>query len=508
MSLSAADAAGVPFELENAPPLKPNNGKAASEAGAIALALSNNVEELMRHANEVLADTRTSAARPKFRFPDGFVWGTATSAYQIEGGTGPETGRGRSIWDDFCDVPGAIQDGSNGAIACDHYNNWKADIAILRALNVGAYRFSIAWPRVLPMGRGSVNLNGLDFYDKLVDGLLDADITPFVTLYHWDLPSELERKGGWRERDIAEAFADYCSIVAQRIGDRVQQFTTFNEPYCIIDLGHRLGVQAPGAKEPEKTIRQITHHLLLAHGLGCQAIRAAAPHAQLGFVHNPGIPQPLTESPADLQTCRRLWREMNAWLLDPVFGRGYPQDQWEALGQDVPTIHDGDMKTIGQPLDTFGLNAYFANCLVHGDDRMEFEPYHPRTDMGWPITPDCLYWGCRFLHEDYAPENIYITESGCAYPDQLSQATNGHAPSVLDYSRVSYLRAHVLGVHRGITEGLPIRGYFAWSLMDNFEWAYGIAKRFGLYYINYQTQERIPKLSAKWFAQVASENGF
>lgn len=441
-------------------------------------------------------------AREPEGFPEGFLWGTATSAYQIEGAVEAD-GRGRSIWDDFCSRPGAIANGESGARACDHYRVWKDDVALMRGLGIGAYRFSIAWPRILPLGRGAVNQAGLDFYDRLVDELLDSGIQPFATLYHWDLPSALEAGGGWRNRATCHAFAEYSAIVAEVLGDRVGHWTTFNEPYCIADLGHGSGVQAPGLRENGQVVRQVYHHLLLAHGLAAQSVRASSPgEAQIGFVQLTTAPEPLLEDPASIEAARERYRQHNAMIFDPLFLGRYPADILESLGPDAPDVANGDMEIIHQPLDYIGLNAYSSWELVDPDGRiLDPEDSFARTMMGWAITPDALYWATRFTNEMYAPRAIYITESGCAYPDEVN--ADGE---VIDTARIAYLKGHLRGLQRAAQEGHPVKGYFLWSLLDNFEWAFGYSKRFGMVHVNFETMKRTPKLSAKWYARVAQLN--
>ncbi len=437
-----------------------------------------------------------------FEFPPGFVWGTATASYQIEGAAG-EDGRGPSIWDTFSRRPGAVLGGDTGDVACDHYHRWEADLDLVRSLNLTHYRFSIAWPRILPAGRGRVNRAGLDFYDRLTDGMLARGLVPFATLYHWDLPQALEDEGGWRVRATADAFAEYAREVVRVLGDRIGDWATFNELPCIVNLGHRTGEHAPGAKEPERTIRQVTHNLLLAHGRAVRAIREESPGARVGIVHNPDVPEPQTDAEADIAVGRKGFAEYNAWMLDPVFLGEYPADQWEGLGADVPEREPGDMEEIRQPLDFLGINAYSTRGFASAERGLDSpEEHYPRTDMGWPITNDVLYWACRFANERYSPPCIHITENGCAWPDAPEKLGGG----VRDYARIAYLRHHLRGVHRAIGEGVPVRGYFAWSLMDNFEWAWGYSRRFGLVYVDYETQRRIPKYSAQWYASVARRN--
>ena len=439
-----------------------------------------------------------------YRFPRGFLWGAATASAQIEGAA-EEDGKGLSVWDVFSKRPGAVKNGQSPRFACDHYHHLEQDLDLMKNLGINAYRFSIAWPRIFPAGAGAVNEKGLDFYERLVDGLLARKVKPFITLYHWDLPYALEEKGGWRSRDTAYAFRDYAATVVRRLGDRVKFWATFNELPCIVDLGHRTGIHAPGAKEPERVIRQVTHHLLLAHGLGAKAIRACAKlKPEVGIVHCPGIPLPFYGSEEHIEAARCFFIKHNSWMMDPLFKGKYPAADWEALGRDVPEVRRGDMKTIHQPLDFFGFNVYSASQVIHARfGGRPFEAYFPRTDMGWQITSDVIYWGCRIINDLYHPRTFFITENGCAWPDGVNEFGR-----VEDYARIEYLNAHLKGVHCAIREKIPVRGYFVWSLMDNFEWGYGYTKRFGIIFVNYETFERIPKLSYEWYARTIRNNGF
>lgn len=434
----------------------------------------------------------------QLHFPPDFLWGAATSSYQIEGAAA-EDGRGASIWDEFCKRQGAIADGSNGDVACDHYHRYEEDLDILSRLGAGAYRFSVAWPRVLPGGAGAVNRAGLEFYDRLVDACLARRLEPWLTLYHWDLPQSLEKDlGGWRSRKTADAFANYAEVVVRRLGDRVRSWCTFNELPCIADFGYQDGIHAPGACEPEGVVRQVIHNLLVAHGMSVQAIRAAAPgEVRIGLVHNPWLPEPLTDSAPDVEAAKLEFYRRNAWMLDPVFCGKYPTDELQALGTDAPTVLSGDMQLIAQPLDWFGLNIYNCHQVIRtGSPPLDYEPDYPRTAMDWPITPDALYWASRFMNEVFSPPAIYITENGCAV-----NADPGPDGAVIDLARIAYLRQHLSGLSRAVSENYPVKGWFAWSLLDNFEWQFGYTKRFGLVHVDYATQRRTPKLSAAWLAE-------
>ncbi|MBK6685034.1 MAG: beta-glucosidase [Deltaproteobacteria bacterium] len=436
-----------------------------------------------------------------------FQWGVATSAYQIEGATSAD-GRGPSIWDTFAEQPGHIEDGSHGRVACDHYHRWQEDLALMEWLGVGAYRFSIAWPRVLPSGTGPINTPGLDFYDRLVDGCLARGITPFATLYHWDLPQALEDRGGWRARETAQAFAAYAEVVARRLGDRVKFWITQNEPWCAAFLGHAHGAHAPGRRDPKEALF-VAHHLLLSHGLSTQAIRAAVPGAEIGLAHLYLHAEPASESEADALACRHLDGAFNRWFLDPLYGRGYPEDlltHYQNLGQLDATapafVRPGDLEVIGTRTNFLGLN-YYTRGIARSDRvpeannlprRIAEAPLEARTDMGWEVYPAGLEAALLRLTRDYAPAALYVTENGAAYAD----GPDAHG-RVHDERRTAYLEAHLLRVAAAKAAGAPVRGYFAWSLLDNFEWAFGYSKRFGLVHVDFQSQRRIPKDSAHGF---------
>jgi beta-glucosidase len=425
--------------------------------------------------------------------PD-FVWGVATSAYQIEGAV-DEDGRVPSIWDTFCRVPGAIDGGDTGDVACDHYHRWPEDVALMRELGVDAYRFSIAWPRVVPARRG------LDFYDRLVDGLLDAGIRPFATLYHWDLPQSLQDRGGWPERSTALAFAEYAAIVAGRLGDRVTDWMTLNEPLCSAWIGHLEGRMAPGIRDITAAVHA-SHHLLLGHGLALSALRAAIPGAQVGIVVNLSPCVPASERAADVAAAIRADGHTNRWWLDPIHGRGYPDDMVAVYGVEPP-VRDGDLDLIAAPTDFLGLNYYFRQVVT--DDPTGPVPYarsvelpeSAATAMGWEVYPAGLEELLLRLHEEYRVPRIYVTESGSAWPDEL-----GPDGQIADHARTRYLLDHIAAASRAARKGAPLAGYFAWSLLDNFEWAYGYDKRFGLVHVDYATQKRTVKASGRRYAQL------
>ncbi|MEU1459823.1 GH1 family beta-glucosidase [Streptomyces sp. NPDC005727] len=432
--------------------------------------------------------------------PQDFLWGTATAAYQIEGAV-DEDGRSPSIWDTFSHTPGKIANDDNGDVACDHYHRWREDIGLMRQLGTNAYRLSIAWPRVIPDGTGAVNPKGLAFYDELVDALLEAGITPAVTLYHWDLPQALQDRGGWPERATALAFAEYASTVAERLGDRVKLWATLNEPSCSAWIGHLEGTMAPGWTDLTAAVRA-SYHLLLGHGLATRAIRAAVPDAQVGIVNNLSTVFPATDRPEDLAAARRHDGHVNRWWLDPLHGRGFPADMLETYGVELPE-QPGDMETIAAPLDWLGLNYYFPAYVADDPDgpapyvRSVRRPDVPRTGMDWEIDASGIETLLLRLAEEYGARKIYVTENGSAYPDVVRP--DG---TVDDPERQEYLERHLAACASAARKGAPLAGYFAWSLLDNFEWAYGYDKRFGLVHVDYRTQVRTIKGSGHRYADI------
>ncbi|GAA2521561.1 GH1 family beta-glucosidase [Streptomyces levis] len=443
---------------------------------------------------------RTSVTIDYAALPDDFLWGTATSAYQIEGAVA-EDGRAPSIWDTFSHTPGKTAGGDHGDVACDHYHRWREDIALMRQLGVNAYRLSIAWPRVVPGGDGTVNPKGLAFYDELIDGLLEAGITPSVTLYHWDLPQALQDRGGWPERDTALAFADYASVVAERLGDRVSHWATLNEPLCSAWIGHLEGKMAPGWTDLTAAVRA-SYHLLLGHGLAARAIRAAAPDAQVGIVNNLSTIHAASDRPEDLAAARRMDGHTNRWWLDPVHGRGFPEDMREVYGVELPE-QAGDSAAIAAPLDWLGLNYYFPQTVA--DDPEGPAPYAravrregvPRTGMDWEIDASGIETLLLRLTHDYGARRLYVTENGSAFPDVVRP--DG---TIDDPERQDYLLRHLAACASAARRGAPLAGYFAWSLLDNFEWAYGYEKRFGLVHVDYATQQRTIKGTGHRYAEV------
>ena len=448
------------------------------------------------------------------RFPEGFVWGAATSSHQIEGAI-HEDGRGESIWDRFATIPGAIVDGSSGAVACDHYHRYPQDIEIMKELGLRAYRLSIAWSRILPDGRKqSLERRGLDFYNRLIDSLLSAGITPYVTLYHWDLPQALQDLGGWPARDTAHAFVDYADAVSRSLGDRVKHWITHNEPWCISVLGHADGHHAPGHKSWPEALA-VSHHLNLAHGLALPVIRANSPGAEVGIVLNLLHIDAASPSDADRDACRELDGGFNRWFLDPLFGKGYPEDviaHHRAEGNlpdgPLPFVQPGDLEIGAREIDFLGVN-YYSRAVVRSA-KIAAEANLPvtvvasddKTDMGWEVHADGLQEVLCRVHRDYAPRKIYVTENGAAYDTAPSADGKVH-----DVKRRAYLHGHIEASQRAVEKGVPLRGYFVWSLLDNYEWAHGYAKRFGIVWVDYPTQERIPKESAGWYRDVIRANG-
>jgi beta-glucosidase len=429
-------------------------------------------------------------------FPPGFVWGAATSAYQIEGAA-DEDGRGRSIWDTFASVPGAIVDGSSGQVACEHYARLEQDLDLLVQLGLPAYRFSVAWPRVQPLGLGAWNEAGLAFYDRLIDGLNQRGIAAHLTLYHWDLPQALQDQGGWGARSTASHFAEYARVIGLRYGQRVASIATLNEPWVVATLGHEKGIFAPGLKDRALAM-QVSHHLLLGHGLALQALRKLNLSAELGIVLNLAPIHPATPSPADQASAKLEDGLLVRWYLDPLLRGSYPDDVLRHLGDDAPRVEAGDADLIRAPLDFLGINYYTRNRASASGEAPPLIAPHGFTAMDWEVYPAGLPELLRRLARDYRLPPIYITENGAAYDDQPETASDGSV-CVHDAARTRYLKMHIAAMHEAIVAGVRVRGYFAWSLLDNFEWAFGYTKRFGLVYVDYATQQRIPKDSVLWY---------
>jgi beta-glucosidase len=457
-----------------------------------------------------MSGTRVTAA--DCTFPTDFVWGAATAAYQVEGAAN-EDGRGPSTWDVFCKRPGAVFEGHSGDVACDHYHRYREDVGLMRELGLSAYRFSVSWSRVLPEGRGRVNEPGLAFYDRLVDELLRAGIQPFCTLFHWDLPQALQREGGWLNRDIAAWFGEYAQLLGRKLGDRVKFWVTQNEPQCYIGFGVGTGMHAPGLRleVPETLI--CAHNSLRAHGKGVAALRAAVSGGQIGYVLATQLARPETGSAADLAAARAatfsvrdttLWN--NTWWTDPVVFGSYPADGLELFGADMPNFPSSDWQELRQPLDFLGLNVYRADTYRAGRDGkpelLPVPPGHPRSGVEWqPITPDAMYYGPLFFHERYGLPS-WITETGLSTRDQVFLDGRVHDPQ-----RIDFMHRTLLQLRRAMDDGARVHGYLAWSLLDNFEWHEGYKQRFGLVYVDYTSQRRVPKDSFHWYKQVIASRG-
>lgn len=432
----------------------------------------------------------------RLAFPEGFVWGAATAAYQIEGATDVD-GRGPSIWDRFAHTPGRVSNGETGDVACDHYHRYREDVALMAELGLDAYRFSLSWPRVLPAGTGPVNEAGLDFYDRLVDELLEHGIAPHMTLYHWDLPQALESLGGWPARSTAEAFAEYAAVVAARLGDRVRHIATVNEPHVISDHGYRIGSHAPGRSEPEAALAA-AHHLLVAHGLAVQAIRAVAPRAATGIVLNFHPKHPASRHMLDQEAAALAHDQVNRWFLDPITGRGYPEDAARAWGWGRDEVLEGDMELIAAPTDFLGVN-YYCRHLVRSPllPPLRAGLADERTEMGWEVYPAGLTEVLEFVASRTGDLPLYVTENGAAYPLD--------GDPTRDPARVSFLHRHFDAARTALELGVPLRGYFVWSLLDNFEWAHGFGHRFGIVHVDFETLERRVRDSGRFLAEVARD---
>ena len=443
------------------------------------------------------------------RFPKGFLWGAATASYQIEGGA-HEDGRGESIWDRFSRTPGNTVNGDTGDVACDHYHRWESDVELMAALGLQGYRFSVAWPRIFPTGSGQVNQKGLDFYRRLVEKLQTKGIAPAVTLYHWDLPQALQDQGGWTNRDTAERFGEYADTVFRALGDQVPMWITHNEPWCASFLGHFRGVHAPGVKDLGAAL-QAAHHILLSHGKAVQAYRATGQDGKIGITLSLFPTYPMTGSEADQEAARLSDGYTNRWFLDPTLRGMYPADTLALFEQKVGPfdfVKPGDMALIGGPMDFVGANYYHRRVIesapgndlgwiVH--DRL---PGFPVTDMNWEIYPQGLTDLLLRLKADYNNVPVFITENGAVYDDEV-----GPDGQVHDEGRVNFLRKHFTAAHKAIEAGANLQGYFVWSFMDNFEWAFGYTKRFGIVHVNYETQQRTPKDSARFYSGVIATNG-
>jgi beta-glucosidase len=437
--------------------------------------------------------------KTSFAFPNRFLWGTATASYQVEGAV-EQDGRGPSIWDTFSHKPGNIAEGHTGDIANDQYNRYAEDVALMRDLGVEAYRFSIAWPRIFPEGKGSVNQAGLDYYKRLSDALLESGIKPVATLYHWDLPQALEDAGGWPERDTAQRYLDYANTCFGALDDRVSMWITLNEPFCTAILGYLVGVHAPGIRNRPKAYRAI-HHLNLAHGMAVRSYRQSFGTKSIGTTLNMQTPRPATRKADDVLAADRAADLPTRMFLDPLLGKGYPERHLAAYPDVVLPIEDGDMEVIAEPIDFLGVNYYWEHAVVHDPKEQEgyrtTEVYQPETDMGWSVVPLGLFRHLRWLDEHTEGLPLYVTENGCAMPDAVSEDGRVHDPR-----RVDYLRGHFSAAAAAVQEGVNLQGYFVWSFIDNFEWAFGYTKRFGITYCDYETQKRIPKDSFYYYRDV------
>lgn len=446
-------------------------------------------------------------------FSNDFVWGAATASYQIEGAA-YEDGKGLNVWDVCCRQPGFVKDFDNGDVACDHYHRYKEDVALMKQLGLKAYRFSINWARVIPGGIGKVNEAGLDFYDKLVDELLQNGITPYVTLFHWDYPDALFKLGGWLNPASSDWFAEYAKVIVNRLSDRVKHWMTLNEPQCFIGLGHETGIHAPGLRLNRSYVLQASHNVLLAHGKAVQVIRQYSKQpCEVGYAPVGGVNIPASGMPEDIEAARKATFECtadgimwsNSFWMDPVYLGNYPEDSLQVLEQWMPKFNPEDLKTICQPLDFFGTNMYQGNVVKHSDaggyEILKKPMGYPHTAIRWPVTPEILYYGPKFFYERYKTP-IMITENGMSNTDWISMDGNVHDPG-----RIDFLNRYLLQYRRAAEDGIPLKGYFQWSLMDNFEWSEGYNERFGLIYVDYPTGRRTIKDSGYWYQTVIEHNG-
>jgi beta-glucosidase len=520
--MSADDDLKVPPDVPRGLSRRKFLGVSAGSAFSLAaLRLPKNQQQssLPQQQRPAQAQKQTaSATASKPPFPADFLWGASTSAYQIEGAYRAD-GKDLSVWDEFVRQPGTIIDGQTGDVACDFYHRYAEDIARMQTIGLRAFRFSVSWPRVIPEGAGDVNQKGLDFYSHLVDSLLAAKITPVLTLFHWDTPLALMQRGSWEARDMAGWFSDYAAVLARTLSDRVQYWLTINEPRSFIGGGYATGEQAPGEKLPRNEYMRAAHMTLLAHGRAVQAIRANAKKpVQISYACDVSPALPEANSAADISAAQsesfasplnhftpEFWWHENAWWLDPVYTGQYPQDALTALGGDAPEIRAGDMETIHQPLDFMGINIYggrLVRATADGKSQLvAFPAGFPLTAMGWEVTPDAMYWGPKWLHERYNLP-IFITENGCSCRDWVSLDGQVHDPERIDFT-TRYLQA----LARASQEGVPIKGYLHWSLLDNFEWQDGYTQRFGMIFVDFPTQKRILKDSAHWYASIIKSNG-
>ena len=443
------------------------------------------------------------------KFPEGFLWGAATASYQIEGAWN-EDGKGPSIWDQFSHQPYRVLNSDTGDVTCDHYHRYPEDIALMQSLGLQAYRFSISWPRILPAGTGPINARGLAFYDRVVDALLEAGIMPCPTLYHWDLPQALEERGGWANRDSAGWFADYARVVYNQLGDRVKFWFTLNEPFVSAFIGYGEGRHAPGLADTSLAY-QTAHHLLLAHGKAVQVFRDGGYAGKIGIVLNLSHYIPAGQSEADLLAHQRVYEQNAGLFLSTLFKGAYPEYLFNWIGRHQPNIQDGDLETISTPIDALGINYYMSyrtaydphGTFMRAHSEQISSPGWGQTAMGWNVYPAGLTAMLRDVSDNYTKLPLYITENGSAFPDDPDEKG-----FVSDTPRVNYLRAHLAAAHQAIESGVNLKGYFVWSLLDNFEWALGYTPRFGIIRVDYNTLKRIPKLSALWYQRAIHNNGF
>jgi beta-glucosidase len=433
-------------------------------------------------------------------FPASFRWGCATSAYQIEGAVA-QGGRGESIWDRFTRMPGSVRDGSNGDITCNHYHRWAEDLDLAAAIGLNAYRFSIAWPRVLPHGRGAANQDGIDFYSRLVDGMLARGLEPWATLYHWDLPQALQEDGGWAARASLAAFEEYTDVITRTLGDRVRHWITHNEPWCTGMHGHHDGTHAPGVKDFRTALR-VCHHVLVSHGRALRVIRANVPSARAGIALSLHPISAATDHALDVAAAARYDGLRNRWFLGPLYGQGYPDDVWRLVAHEAPSVLEGDLEMIAARTDFLGINYYFPEVVAHAagagplETRVVMATEVERTAIGWEVAPGALFRLLSRVSAEYRPADIVITENGATYEDVPDERG-----TVNDIERQGFIVRHLGALRKAIEQGVPVRGYFVWSLMDNFEWAEGYTRRFGLVYVDFGTQERRMKRSGQWYKE-------
>lgn len=452
------------------------------------------------------AEAQTPEASNERSFPQGFLWGSATASYQVEGAF-DEGGRGTTIWDTFSHTPGKTHNGDTGDVADDFYHRYPQDVKLMQELGLKTCRFSIAWSRIFPTGTGSPNQAGVDFYRKLAETLLEHGVEPYATLYHWDLPQPLQDKGGWENRDTAKAFADYAGYITGKLQDRVKHFMTTNEISTFTSLGYGSGTHAPGLKLSRKRVAQVVHNAVLGHGMAVRAIRASAPQAMVGLAENPSATVPVIESPEHVEAAHKAMREENAAILGVILSGKYTEGYLKRLGADAPQVQQDDLAIISSPLDFVGINIYTPTYVRATDDEQSYAVVprpasYPTMFSPWlTIGPEALYWGPKLINEVWKPKAMFITENGCSAEDRI--APDGH---IYDTDRTMYLRNYLLNLQRAVHEGVPVKGYFLWSLLDNYEWADGYDKRFGIVYVDFKTQQRIPKLSAMMYKQTIATN--